>query len=114
MRQEAPDNGPECGAKRLSHRCETHITATFCSRGNVGDYSIGDSNRAAAAATLDAAKDKQGSKTVLQRESRVGGNVNDEADQECRPTTVLVGNTADNRRRNTLKYLHGGLDWYSN
>jgi hypothetical protein len=79
MRQETADNWSKCRAKRLSHRCQTHITATFSPRGDIRDYPIGDGNCAAAAAALDAAKDKQGSETVLQCEARVGGNVDDEA-----------------------------------
>lgn len=81
MRQETADDGSKCRAKRLSHRCQAHITATFSPRGYVRDYPIGDGDCAAAAATLDTAKDKQGSKTVLQCEARVGGNVDNEADQ---------------------------------
>ena len=81
MRQETADDGPKCRAKRLPHRCQTHITATLSPRGYVRDYPIGDGNCAAAAATLDAAKNKQSRKTVLQRETCVGGNVDNEADQ---------------------------------
>ncbi|KFY81225.1 hypothetical protein V500_11605 [Pseudogymnoascus sp. VKM F-4518 (FW-2643)] len=107
MRQETADNGPKCRAKRLAHRCQTHITATFCPRGYVRDYPIRNRDCAAAAATLDTAKYKQGSETVLQREARVGGNIDNEADQQCGPTTVLIGNATNDCRCNTLKYLQG-------
>ncbi|KFZ15512.1 hypothetical protein V502_05558 [Pseudogymnoascus sp. VKM F-4520 (FW-2644)] len=107
MRQETADNGPKCRAKRLAHRCQTHITATFCPRGYVRDYPIRNRYCAAAAATLDTAKYKQGSETVLQREARVGGNIDNEADQQCGPTTVLIGNATNDCRCNTLKYLQG-------